>query len=174
MNNSFGKFIVFFMILIIAVSTLSGCGIKESLNEPVDADDESYGIITIPSGASTTKIAEILKEKDFIKNVTAFKMLSKDLGADGKMMAGDYSLSRSMNSKVMIEKFVAGDVYIETLKFTIPEGYEIRQIADKLSQEGIIDKDKFYDVLKNHEFDYEFIDDKVIEGFFFQTLMKYR
>lgn len=163
MNHSFKKIIYFFIVISVLLS-VSGCGIRESLNEPVDASDESYAVITIPSGASTTKIAEILKEKDLIKNVTAFKMLSKDLSADGKMMAGDYYLSRSMNSKAMIEKFVSGDVYIETLKFTIPEGYEIRQIADKLSEEDIIDREKFYDVLKNHKFDYDFIDEKVIEN----------
>ena len=29
------------------------------------------------------------------------------------------------------------------VKFTIPEGYEIRQIADKLEKQGLVDKEKF-------------------------------
>lgn len=134
-----------------------GCGLKESLVEPVDPNNQTEVMFTVPSGASTTKIAELLKEQGLIKSVNGFKLLSKDLASDGKMQAGDYMVSPSMSGQAIIEKLVAGDTYIETTTFTIPEGYEIRHIVADLEADGLIDSAVFYDALLNGDFDNGFL-----------------
>lgn len=162
--------------LMIAVVTagllMTGCsGVVESMNEAMDPSDTTEIHVVIPSGASTTKIADILESEGLIRNATLFKVLSKDLGADGKMQAGEYIVSKSMSSEGMINKFISGDVYIETFMFTIPEGFERRQIAEKLAGEGLIDETRFNALLAEKSFDYRFLESidaaTSLEGFLF-------
>jgi UPF0755 protein len=146
------------MVLSLAIM-FGGCGLKASLVEPLDPNNQTEVMFTVPSGASTTKIAELLKEQELIKSVNGFKLLSKDLGSDGKMQAGDYMLSPSMSGQAIIEKLVAGDTYVETTTFTIPEGYEIRHIVADLEADGLIDSAIFYETLQNGSFDNSFLSD---------------
>ncbi|MBN2898535.1 MAG: endolytic transglycosylase MltG, partial [Clostridia bacterium] len=147
------------LLLLIVVCTLlfSGCDIKGKLVEPVDPNNGTEVMFTVPAGASTTKIATLLKEENLIKSEQGFKFLSKDLGADGKMQAGDYMLSPSMSSEAIINKLVAGDTYVETVMFTIPEGYEIRNIVDYLEGEGLIEREAFLKALAEDDFDNDFL-----------------
>lgn len=143
--------------LLMVVFVLNGCGLKDSLVEPVNPSDTTEVMFTVPAGASTTKIATLLKEGNLIKSEQGFKFLSKDLGSDGKMQAGDYMVSPAMSGEEIITKLVAGDTYIETVSFTIPEGFEIRHIVDLLESEGLIERDAFYLSLQNDSFDNAFL-----------------
>ena len=158
------------LVLVFALST--GCaGILEKYDAAVDPNSTETQLVTVPSGATTTSIANLLKENDLIQNVNAFKAKSKQLEVDGQMKAGDYMLSKSLTTEEIITKLVNGDVYIETAKFTIPEGYEVRQIVDTLESEGLIDREKFIDALQNAPFDYPFLEgvDRtyLLEGYLF-------
>jgi len=79
-----------------------------------------------------------------------------------------------MDMEAIINKLTSGDVYIETFRFTIPEGYELRQIAEKLSNEGLVDYDKFIETAENYDFDYKFLNDlpkgeSRLEGYLFPS-----
>ncbi|BEP28970.1 endolytic transglycosylase MltG [Helicovermis profundi] len=162
------KFII--LVLVLSVSLL-GCNPLDSFNKAVDSNDSKTLIVIVSKGASTNKIANILKERDLIQNVTSFKLLSKKLNADGKMQAGKYKLSRSMDSSEIIEKMVNGDVFIETVRFTIPEGFNNKQIIQELVKDNLIDEERFIDVLKNYDFKYKFLEGinrkYMLEGFLF-------
>ncbi|MBR4950193.1 MAG: endolytic transglycosylase MltG, partial [Clostridia bacterium] len=45
----------------------------------------------------------------------------------------------------------------QIIKFTIPEGYEIRQIIETLVNKGLGTKEKFQDVIDNYPFKHEFL-----------------
>jgi UPF0755 protein len=158
------------LALVFVLST--GCaGLQEEYNAPVDPNSTETQLITVPSGATTTSIANLLKDNDLIQNVNAFKAKAKQLEVDGQMKAGDYMLSKSLSTEEIITKLVEGDVYIETATFTIPEGYEVRQIVDTLEAEGLIDRAVFLDALQNAPFDYPFLEgvDRtfLLEGYLF-------
>ena len=149
----------FYIIALLAmVLLLPGCAtILEKYNAPVDPNNTDEILITVPKGASTTSIANLLLEHELIQNVNAFKAKAKTLELDGKMKAGDYMLSQAMSSESIIKKIASGEVYEDNVKFTIPEGFETRQIIDKLVEEGIADRDALIDVLEHEPFDYPFL-----------------
>ncbi len=166
------KKIILVLILMVTLSLMSGCAsVLEKYNGPVDESDTSTFVVTVTPGSSTTGIANLLYEEGLIQNVNAFKAKVKLLEVDGQMKAGDYMLSPSMSAETIINKLVDGEIFVETNKFTIPEGYEIRQIVDKLVEQGIVDRDVFMDVLENHPFDYAFLEgvdrSKKLEGYLF-------
>ena len=158
-------------ILIVIVTLLSGCGVMEEFEEAVDITDETEYLVTIPNGASTTSIAKILVDYEMIYNEFVFKTKVKELEYDGKLKAGDYKLSKSYDLEKIIKKLYNGDVYIETVKFTIPEGLELNEILDVLLEENIIkNREVFLDVYKQEMVNYELINNLDIvnyEGFLF-------
>ena len=113
------------IILLMSIFLLTGCGFVDEFKTPVDPEDTSEIVVNIPSGSSTTSIGETLVEYDLIYNTFIFKQTVKDLGYDGKLQAGDYKFSRSYDLETIIEKMYNGDIYEETVTFTIPEGLEL-------------------------------------------------
>lgn len=158
--------------LLLLILLTSGCSsLLEKYYTPVDPSSTEEILFEVPPGASTTGIAKALKEAELIQNANAFKAKVKAMDMDGKMQAGAYMLSPSMDVASIIEKLVSGDVYVDKVTFTIPEGYEVRQIADVLAEKGLIDKEAFLDVLAHHAFDYPFLEgvdrSNLLEGFLF-------
>lgn len=100
--------------------------------------------IDIPRGTSANEVAELLEEQGIIKNAFIFKYYLKLKDQGGRFQAGLYELNPGMNNEAIIAKLNAGDtVEAETIRFTIPEGFTVLQIADKLAQEKLINKEKF-------------------------------
>lgn len=151
------KKIVYILVVLLFVLTFTACNM-DTMKEAVDSTDTTEVLITVPSGATTTSIGSILMEEELIQSEMIFKLTTKEMNVDGKMKAGDYKFSKSMNLETIITKLVDGDTYINTFKFTIPEGFEVRQIVDRLEKEGLIDRDVFMDELNNGVFDFKFIE----------------
>ncbi len=141
---------------------------KES--KPVQPGSKEYVTITIPTGTGTEGIANILDENSIIDNTGVFKLLSKSKGYDGKFKAGQYSLSPGMSMEEIMKLLMEGKA--ETVRFTIPEGYDIKRTTEKLSKEGLINAENFAKEIETGEFDYEFLKDAPagpdrLEGFLF-------
>lgn len=161
------------LLCLVLMVTLTGCNLDE-MRSPVDSENTEIVTITVPRGATTTSIAALLMESSLIQSEMVFKMAAKELEADGKMQAGDYELSQSMSTDDIIEKLVAGDVVINTVSFTIPEGYELKDITERLVAEGLVDQEKFEQALLE-EYDYRFLDGQdSLEGFLFPDTYEMR
>ncbi len=118
---------------------------------------EGSKIITIPAGAGTGKIANELKKHNLIHSKLFFKIVSKFSGMDGNYNYGKFEISNSSGYQDIFKTLSGPGDKIKTVKVTIPEGYEIYKVADLLEQKGLIDKDKFNDLIDNGDFDYDFI-----------------
>lgn len=100
--------------------------------------------VTVTKGMSANNVAKLLEEKGIIKDsfIFGYYLVAKKEGS--KFQAGDYQLSPGMDKAEVIAKLNSGDVIAkETFTFTIPEGFTVEQIADKLASEGIVNKDVF-------------------------------
>ncbi len=103
-------------------------------------------------------ISHQLEEAGVIKSSFKFSMLAKITGSINEVKAGEYELSPSMLPKEVLNKLVNGQVIQHMV--TIPEGYNIYQIADTLDREGLVRKEK----LLAKAFDKEFISSLGFEG----------
>jgi UPF0755 protein len=156
-------------VIIIAIAAIYSIYVgKESA--PVDPGSKESVSVTIPNGTGTSGIADILKENNLIKNTGVFKFQSKSEGYDGKYKAGQYSLSPGMSMKEIMKTLMAGKA--DTVRFTIPEGYDIKRTTEKLAAEGLINADAFAKEIESGQFNYEFLKDAPagpnrLEGFLF-------
>lgn len=171
MKSSTSKRVIVFL-LIILIGLIGSKIYFDSQVGPVNAYSNKDIMIEIVKGSSTAQIAKVLKKQQVIKNDWAFRMLSKISKADGKMKAGKYIFNTNMSANDIINILVQGDVVKDTIKFTIPEGFEFRQIVDRLYKKGLIDKEKFIEVANYGDFDYKFLKDipkgeNRLEGYLF-------
>ena len=115
--------------------------------EPVDKNDATPIEVTIPASSSASSIARILYgacgyDKDgLISSTAAFKVYVDFVGKANSLKAGTYVLSKNMSIKQIVEELCEGNPAKATVKFTIPEGYTIQNIAKVLAEKGLIQKE---------------------------------
>lgn len=146
--------IIIIGIIIIAVAAMYTLYMGNE-SKPAEPGSKEYVTVTIPTGTGTSGIANILDQNKIIDNTGVFKLLSKSKGYDGKFKAGQYSLSPGMSMEEIMKILVSGKA--ETVRFTIPEGYDIRRTTAKLSEEGLINLDTFAKEIESGQFNYEFL-----------------
>jgi len=132
-------FSLLFLMVIVAVS-----GLYYVWNQLSPTKAGAPIEVTITKGMSANSVSKLLEENGIIKNsfIFGYYLVLKDEGAN--FQAGKYKLNPGMDKAEVIAKLNAGDVIAEeTVTFTIPEGYSVEQIADKLSAEGLGDREKF-------------------------------
>ena len=113
--------------------------------------------LTIPSGATTRDIADILYEKDLIGSKLLFRIKSKLGEYDGKYMQGDYTIAMGTEYEEIMKILQSGKVFRESIKITIPEGHTALQIAEEAEKAGICTAEEFLNEMNNGEFGFEFI-----------------
>lgn len=100
--------------------------------------------IEIPSGTSAFRTAELLEDHGIIRSAFLFKYYLRYKDQGDHFQAGVYEMTPGMTNDEIIAMLNEGrTVKPKTFRFTIPEGYTIEKIADKLAAEGLIDKSAF-------------------------------
>lgn len=131
-------------------------------------------MVTVPKGAGLSAIAEVLEEEGIVSYPSLFKLRVKAAGGEYVFQMGSHMLRSSMSYSEIIQKLIGPpDVaFDESVKVLIPEGYEIRQIAEVLQEKGLADSEEFIRETEQGEFDYAFIDEidreeNRLEGYLF-------
>ena len=140
----------------------------EALKE-IEADAKE---IEIPKGSTVRSVSKILKEEDLIKDSFVFELYCKINEKADKIKAGRYNISSSMKVSEIVDVLVSGKALIDTVKLTIPEGYNLAQIADRINSLGVVSQESIQAALKADVYEYEFIEqiperEKKLEGYLF-------
>ena len=114
-----------------AFIVLSGCG---GDGRPVAEPGAAPLEVSIPEGASITRVGQLLEGKHVIRSAGYFKRV-----ATGKIFPGLYAFSPSDSPEAIYQKLAHGDV--SSTKVTIPEGFTIQKIAAKLKEKGVLTDD---------------------------------
>jgi UPF0755 protein len=106
---------------------------------PTAATGESL-FVDIPPGTDSASIAKLLESRGLVRNADIFTYYLKIRKQGDKFQAGKYEMSPGMPLEDMIGKLNNGQIVKEeTLRLTIPEGYTVQQMAEKLSNAAGID-----------------------------------
>ncbi|MGL4790573.1 MAG: endolytic transglycosylase MltG [Anaerotignaceae bacterium] len=135
--------------------------------------------ITIPEGASTKKIGEILHENGLIDSVFMFRITSRLEEYDGTYKQGDYVIEKGLTDEEIMQQLQNGVVYANSVKITIPEGYTAKQIAKAFEEAGLCTAEEFINEMNNGSFDYEFLQgisekEYRLEGFLFPATYEFK
>ena len=97
--------------------------------------------IEIKKGVSSKDISTLLLQKGLIGDSLAFNLLARIRGVVSGLKAGEYMLSSEMTPNEILNKIAKGQVVQHQI--TIPEGYNIYEIADILQKNNFTQKDTF-------------------------------
>ena len=107
--------------------------------QPVAPDGSGKTIrIVIQPGETTAQIADDLETKGLIRNALAFRVWARIRDLDTHLQAGGYTkLNSSMTISQIIDQLLIGQPD-ELPGVTIPEGWRIEQIAQKIATIGLV------------------------------------
>ncbi|NLT96204.1 MAG: endolytic transglycosylase MltG [Clostridia bacterium] len=155
----------------VLLAVLAGWFVINSFFGPYKPGDITEYQINIQQGLSTAQIGQILAKENIIANSKYFELFVRLNNVDGKLKAGDYTLSPGMSLKEIVDRLMKGQSI--NIKFTIPEGYTLKQICEVLVKKGLAQEEKFWRIVREEPFSqFEFLkdlpkDDKRLEGYLF-------
>ncbi len=98
-------------------------------------------LIFVKKGTHLKKVSEILKQEGVIKNRHFFILLATVLGEKAKIKAGEYEFHTQMLPLEVLDALVKGQAKHHLV--TIPEGYNLSQIAQLLEDLNLVEKKGF-------------------------------
>lgn len=113
--------------------------LKHNYFDPVDTEDTTPVRVEIPLGSSLSSIADVLYEKEIIRNTAVFKLYVDFNDMSSKMQAGTYDLNRSMTMDDVITILGTGTSNISVTTFTVTEGTTVGDMANMFVDTGILD-----------------------------------
>jgi UPF0755 protein len=102
-------------------------------------------IVEFPEGTALGKLATTLQDNGVVSDSLSFRILVKIRGKYPQFQAGTYLFENEVTPEGVISKMTSGDVHRPIVaQFTIPEGFNLGQIAARMeaqrigSKEGIL------------------------------------
>ncbi len=107
-------------------------------------------VFEVPKGSSFKSIAKELEDDGLIRSKEALYILAWYKKELASIKAGEYKLSPAMTPEEILETLVTGKVIRHLI--TIPEGYNMFQIARLLERGGVVKKQAFLKVCTDWDF----------------------
>lgn len=125
-------------LLLLFLIALAAAGLASwAIFTPFGPSTETF--VDIPTGSSSTRIAQQLQSAGVIRNQLAFDLWR--WVRRGKLKAGEYRFDHPAPLTEVYARIARGDVY--TVAVTVPEGASIFDVANRLEQAGISTKGEF-------------------------------
>jgi UPF0755 protein len=164
------KLLLFFFIflLLVVISGIIGYQWLSYQLSPVNQGPISF---EISQSSSLPTITKLIKDQGYVRNDKVFALYLRYKQADRDIKAGEYSIESYTSLEDLVKILTTGQEKLFT--FTIPEGFTIKQIARKLSQEGLVEEQVFLDLAMHPPDEFtlglldDFPEDATLEGFLF-------
>jgi UPF0755 protein len=127
------------------------------LKSPVSRESKAIEF-RVAKGESSNRVIDKLYEKRLIKSKLFAKVYFKLSKTDKGIRYGVYDFNTSMTPVDIFNKLQKGELDPNVVAVTIPEGYTVKQIAERLHKAEVIkDVDSFLDEAQTGSFNYDFI-----------------
>ncbi len=138
------------MIIVIAMIVLiSTVYVGHSLKHPFKVTNNKE--FEVKKGDTFYSIITRLNSQGVMTNSLIVKAYIKYYKIPGIIKPGIYMLSSDISLKEFIHNVGVGDFDENYVKVTIPEGYNLSQIADKLQSQGVISRDVFIKACESYK-----------------------
>ncbi len=146
------------ILLLALVVFLAGCSqVKESMREPVDINDTTPYEVSVDDDMSLSKLGDWLNENGLVASKGAFMDYMREEELDKRLQPGDYVITKAMSLAEIAEMITKAPEVAQTIRLTIPEGRENREIAKIFEEAGLFTAEEFLTALQEEEFDYDFL-----------------
>jgi len=95
--------------------------------------------VSIPAGSDLRRIARLLGDAGAVSSPQAFVLAARIAGLERRLRPGDYRLDPGLSYPSLVRALVEGRGRSATV--TIPEGWRLEQVAERLAAAGICGRD---------------------------------
>ncbi|MEK9148039.1 MAG: endolytic transglycosylase MltG [Patescibacteria group bacterium] len=110
--------------------------------------------VEISTGTGLWTIAELLQKQGLIRSRWAFGLLAAISGNADKLKAGTYEFRGRVTSREVVKQLVAGQVHPNELVITIPEGWDLRDLAGYFERMGLFPAETWWTAAGRPAMDY--------------------
>lgn len=122
--------------------------------------------VEVQPGSSVSRIAGDLEDAGVIRSALAIRLIARWSKQENKVQAGRYFFEYSASPEDIFQRLVQGDV--EKVSLTIPEGFTLEQIIERIDHEGYGHKERLEELAQNTTFIKELdITAESLEGYLF-------
>lgn len=161
------------MIITLLLITLAVCGsiivFSKSFDYTFNMIEEDQNRPTLPNvhtlqlqvdeQTTAQTLAKLLYDEQFIGNQFWFVVEAKLSDLEDDLYPGTYTISSNMTNHDIVKLLTTNPDTLEEVQFTIPEGFTITQIANRLEDKQIVSKEAFLNAIENKTYDYDFLKD---------------
>lgn len=170
MTRAFRNLIGFLIaIAIVSGAVVAGAAIwfSYAVHDDLDLPRASTHVI-IARGSTFWDITRQLATQSVIENPLAFRILARLRHEDHEVRAGEYRFAAHQSESEILQQLLHGGAQV-ALWVTIPEGFTARQIADRLSDEGLGKSDALYKAFMRDSIALGGTRTRNLEGFLFPS-----
>ena len=113
-------------------------------------------IVKIPENADLEEVSQILYDNGVIGNEGYFKFYSKVTKHGDHFNKGSYEMSNDMDYEAIINYLQSNSNRVDTVSLQFTEGMTVLEIADKLGDNGVCNKELFLQLCNSDTFDEDF------------------
>jgi len=152
---------------------------EEDLSLPAGTDPRPRPFTIIPGDAARF-VAARLQSQGFITDADLFNLYLRVTGLDRRLEAGNFMLADTMTMPEIAEALQ--EARFEEIFVTIPEGMRAEEVAERLSENDVIDGERFLaavrqprtlSIFENYDFLQALPDGASLEGFLFPDTYRF-
>ncbi len=165
---------VMYVLMIMGISLIISAFAIVTINDVfalVSDNDRTVTLVFSEEKTSVKEAADALQDSGMIRYKWAFRLYA-GLKGNKSFESGTFEIKDAYDFGQIIDTFNRVSNYQETVKVTIPEGYNIRQIAKLLEDSRVCNAEEFIKTCNSYAFKHEFLQDvpmveNRLEGFLF-------
>ncbi len=120
----------------------------------------------VTPGVTFAPVARELESRGLIRDARALRLHARRAGNDGELRAGEYELSAAMSAPEILVRLTSGNV--RTHAVSIPEGFTLSQVAERLAEAELVDREAFLAVARDPEVAAALgVEGETLEGYLF-------
>ncbi len=123
-------------------------------------------VLTIERGMTLSVVAQRLERAGVVRSARATELAGRRFRLGARLQAGEYELSPADDALAVLQQIVEGRV--RTFELVIPEGFDARQIAERIGENGLGDSAAFLALVRDAAVAAEFgVAGPDLEGYLF-------
>ncbi|MGG7176081.1 endolytic transglycosylase MltG [Clostridium paraputrificum] len=149
------KFKIKRLVLAITIILIFACGglllsYYFSINKPLKVNGENISI-EVEDGEAFNSLLDRLESEGILRSKTLIKVNLKLQKRDTTIIPGTYDINGDITLNELIKTLQTEDLTKNQVAVTIPEGFNIDEIAEVLEENGLFSKEEFISAIKEYE-----------------------
>lgn len=136
--------LIFYMIVLIFLLIVSAIIVMAYLSNKITQPTNFRGqakVVEVKQGQGAKDIAQSLYKEGIISNDIYFLIYLWEIGQSNRLKAGKYNIGPSMSVKDIAGMMISGNVIKNEIKVTIPEGFRLTEIENRLAENRLLKAD---------------------------------